>query len=126
MFESESGEDDEQNVQLADIDIDHSGEFFAANEQGMAPLGVEYVRTLPSQWDEQSNEKFMHKVLDEYAIEKKTATGTPTGIFRMNKPETMRLATVIITKTKHFDKPAEADSYIKENFKATWDHFDVN
>ena len=58
---------------------DHSDEYFAAAENGMTPNGVEYTRALPEQFNEESSEKFMHKVLDEYALEKKTAKGGPSG-----------------------------------------------
>ena len=60
-------------------DEDHSDEYFAAADIGMTPNGVEYSRALPEQFNEESPEKFMHKVLDEYALEKKTAKGQPSG-----------------------------------------------
>ena len=38
---------DNQNVHLAD-NVDHTDEYFAAGDQGMTPLGVEYIRTMPA------------------------------------------------------------------------------
>ena len=43
----------------------------------MAPLGVEYVRTIPEQFNEESPNKFMYKVLENYALEGKKKNGEP-------------------------------------------------
>ena len=57
------------NVLIGDEDIDHSMEFFAAGDQGMTPNGVEYLRTLPDQFNEDSENKFMKSILTNYALE---------------------------------------------------------
>ena len=41
-------------VHLRDEGDDHSGEWYDASEIGMAPLGVEYVRNLPDNYNEES------------------------------------------------------------------------
>ena len=38
----------------------------------MTPNGIEYIRTFPEQFNEDSDNKFMRKVIDQYALEKKT------------------------------------------------------
>ena len=75
-------------LQLNDEEIDHSTEYYAAGDQGMTPNGVEYIRNMPAQFDEESSNKFMNKVIDEYALEQKTKEGKPSGIFKMDKNTT--------------------------------------
>ena len=84
-------DEDVMNVQLRDEEI--NGEtFYAAGDQGMTPNGVEYVRVFPEQFNEDSNEHFMKKVIDQYALEKKNDKGQPSGKFFLGKKETMKLA----------------------------------
>ena len=54
----------------------------------MTPNGVEYIRTFPAMYDEDTENKFMRRVLDEYALEKKKENGDPSGVFVMNKQTT--------------------------------------
>ena len=77
-------------------EIDHSNEYYAAGDQGMTPNGVEYIRTFPAQFDEDSDNMFMKKVIDEYALEKKTDKGQPSGVFRLDKKNAMSLGKELI------------------------------
>ena len=45
----------DQHIRLHDDIEDHSDEYFAAADQGMTPLGIEYVRTMPEQFNEESD-----------------------------------------------------------------------
>ena len=75
---------------------DHSGEWYEAKDIGMAPLGVEYVRSIPSQYDEESPNKFLHIILTQFALEGKEQDGKPNGVFKMNKEQTTRAGRMIV------------------------------
>ena len=122
---SSTSDDDASNLQLMDEDIDHSTEYFAAGDQGMTPNGVEYIRTIPDQFNEDSDNKFMVKVLNDYALEQKTAKGEPSGVFKMDKAQCMALAKDVIGKVKGF-QGKELDGFINQYFQRTFEHFDVN
>ena len=51
----------------------------------MTPDGKEYVREFPTEFNEDSPNRFMHHMLQEYALEQKEAGGKPSGKFMMNK-----------------------------------------
>ena len=113
---------DVMNVQLLD-----DQQFFAAGDQGMTPNGVEYVRTIPDQFNDESDNKFMKRIIDEYALEQKTDKGQPSGIFKLGKKETLNASKWIIGKVKNLEgKEKELDAYMKQYFQRTWEHFDVN
>ena len=105
--------------------LDHSDEFFSAGDQGMTPLGVEYIRTIPEQFNEESENKFMRKVIDEYALEQKTTKGEPSSVFKMDKKQTFALNKEMFSRVKHLEGK-ELDSFMSQYFSRTWDHFDVN
>ena len=67
----------------------------------------------------------MRKVLNEYALEKKTEKGEPSGQFFMNQATTKDLSRDMIMKVKNIDR-TKADQYLQQYFQRTWDHFDVN
>jgi hypothetical protein len=108
-----------------DDEEDHSDEWFLSEEIGMAPLGVEYMRNIPEQYNEESPNRFMYLILTKFALEGKNADGTPNGIFKMDRKETKRAGKMIIEKYKHLDG-AKNDEYLKQYFDRTWEHFDVN
>ena len=93
-------------------DEDHSGEFFQAGDQGMTPNGVEYIRTFPAQFDEDTENKFMRKVIDEFALEKKTDKGQPSGVFVMNKATTKAMAKEVVARVKKLEGK-ELDAYVE-------------
>ena len=117
--ESESSEDDHL-VMLRDNEL-----YYEAGDQGMTPNGVEYIRTIPDQFGEESTEKFMKHILNDYALEKKNEKGGPSGVFVMEKKQTMAVARETLEKHKGL-KGKELDAYMKQYFQRTWDHFDVN
>jgi hypothetical protein len=108
-----------------DDEEDHSDEWFLSEEIGMAPLGVEYMRNIPEQYNEESPNRFMYLILTKFALEGKNADGTPNGIFKMDRKETKRAGKMIVEKYKHLDG-AKKDEYLKQYFDRTWEHFDVN
>ena len=72
-----------------DEDIDHSTEYFEANEDGMNPYGTyQYVRIIPDQFSEESGNKFMTTIIKNFALEQKTKDGTASGTFKMGKKQT--------------------------------------
>ena len=105
---------DIMNVQLVDEE-NHDNEFFAAGDQGMTPNGVEYVRTMPEQFNEDSSNKFMNKIIDEYALEQKTNKGQPSGVFKMDKKQTIAASKWIVSKVKKMEGK-DLDNYMKQYF----------
>lgn len=73
---------------VADDMKDHSGEFFAAGYTGPILNGQEYTRVIPEQFDDESPNKFMKGILENYALEQKTSDGKPSGNFKMNRQTT--------------------------------------
>ena len=99
-------------VQLEDDGIDHSSEWYQANEIGMAPLGVEYVRNLPEIYNEETQNKFMRIILTQFALEGKTADGKPNGVFKMDQKHTREAGKMIVEKYKKLEGP-KAEDYMK-------------
>uniref|UniRef100_A0A7S3CLU5 EF-hand domain-containing protein n=1 Tax=Strombidium rassoulzadegani TaxID=1082188 RepID=A0A7S3CLU5_9SPIT len=91
----------------------------------MTPNGVEYLRTLPDQFNEDSPNKFMLNILTNYSLEQKSAKGEPSGIFKMDKKQTLAASREVLEKHKHLTGK-DQDEYIKQYFGRTWEHFDVN
>ena len=48
---------------------DHSSEFYAAGYTGPTLSGQEYVRVIPEQFDDESPNKFMKNIIENYALE---------------------------------------------------------
>lgn len=120
--------EDEYLLLEADIhqdDVDHSEESFLAEEIGMAPLGVEYNRIIPEQYNEESPNRFMYLILTKFALEGKNTDGTPNGNFFMDQKETKRAGKMIVEKYKKLEGKEEED-YMKQYFDRTWEYFDVN
>jgi hypothetical protein len=91
----------------------------------MTPNGVEYIRNFPEQYDEDTPNKFMRSILVNYALEKKTEKGQPSGIFKMDKKNTMSASREVLTKYKKL-AGKDLDDYMNSYFSRTWEHFDVN
>lgn len=70
---NENNEDEylmlESDNQMADDMKDHSNEFFAAGFTGTTLSGQEYLRVIPEQYDDESPNKFMRGILENYALE---------------------------------------------------------
>ena len=113
-------------MQAQDLaDEDHSNEFFAAGDQGMTPNGVEYIRTIPDQYGEETPNTFMRKMYDNFALEQKNAKGEPSGNFRMDAKQTRAAAMEVVEHFKGL-KGADLDKFMNQYFQRTWEHFDVN
>ena len=124
--DSESDSDGEYvNVMLGDDETYGDKTYFAAGDQGMTPNGVEYVRTLPEQFNEESPNKFMKNVIENFALEEKTEKGQPSGTFKMDKKQSMALSKEVVGKQKKI-QGKELDDYMNQYFGRTWEHFDVN
>ena len=91
----------------------------------MTPNGVEYVRTIPEQYNEESPNKFINNILTNFALEQKTVKGDPSGIFKMDRKQTRAAAKDILAKHKKL-AGKELDQYMNNYFTRTWEHFDVN
>ena len=91
----------------------------------MAPLGVEYTRNLPENYNEESQNRFMYLILTNFALEGKNADGSPNGVFKMDEKQTKRASKMIIQKYKHLEG-SKVDDYMHQYFARTWEHFDVN
>ena len=91
----------------------------------MTPNGVEYVRTLPEQFNEESPNKFMKAVIENFALEEKSDKGQPSGTFMMDKKQAMALSKDVIGKSKKI-QGKELDDYMNQYFARTWEHFNVN
>ena len=64
----------------------------------MTPNGVEYVRTLPEQFNEDSPNKFMRNVIENFALEEKSDKGQPSGTFMMDKKQALNLSKDVVGK----------------------------
>ena len=91
----------------------------------MTPNGVEYVRTLPEQFNEESPNKFMKGVIENFALEEKSDKGQPSGTFMMDKKQAMALSKDVVGKSKKI-QGKELDDYMNQYFARTWEHFNVN
>merc|ERR1712086_210581 len=92
--------EDSQNIQLRDDETYGDKTYYAAGDQGMTPNGVEYVRTLPEQFNEESPNKFMKNVIENFALEEKTGKGEPAGTFKMDKRQTLAASRDVVGKSK--------------------------
>ena len=80
--DSESDSDGEYvNVMLGDDETYGDKTYFAAGDQGMTPNGVEYVRTLPEQFNEESPNKFMKNVIENFALEEKRGRSLSAPVY---------------------------------------------
>ena len=67
----------------------------------------------------------MYQIINNYALEQKTEKGEPSGVFKMDKANTMNAAKAVIKQVKKVDGK-ELDNYVNQYFPRTWEHFDVN
>merc|ERR1712127_163389 len=94
-------------------EVDHSGEFFQARDNGTGPLDKKYERDPPAQPADASDDLFMRSMIMNYAREGKNADGSPNGVFTMTEAQTRGAS-------------AEVKEYLNTYFPRTWAHFDVN
>ena len=91
----------------------------------MTPFGKEYIRTMPEWCNDESPEVFMRDIVSNYALEQKTSTGEPSGVFKMDQKQTQTAAKNVVNKFKKI-KGYELDQFMHQYFTRTWEHFDVN
>ena len=106
-------------------DVDHSGQFFEARENGTGPLDKKYERVPPEHFATGSDDLFMKSMIMNYAQEGKDKEGAPNGQFFMTEAQTKAAAAEVLGSHKALDGPAKAE-YLKTYFPRTWAHFDVN
>ena len=94
------------------IQLSDDSKYYAAGDQGMTPNGVEYIRQMPDQFNEDSPNNFMRAMITDYALEKKAEDGKPTGEFKMNQKQTQLASRDILKKFKKIDGK-ELDDYMK-------------
>ena len=93
---------------------------------GVEGLGA-YDRKIPTnfQGGGSGDDQFMNSMITNYAVEKATPTGTPTGDFYLNfGAAKMGAYEVLRTHLGLTGQPAE--DYLDRYMNKTWDHFDVN
>ena len=107
------------------LQLRDDNQYYQAGDQGMTPNGIEYVRQFPEMFNEETEEKFMRTVIDQYALEKKNDKGQPSGKFYMNEKLSKELAQEVVRRAKKLEGK-ELEEYTKQYFTRTWKHFDVN
>ena len=111
-------------------EVDHSGEFFEARENGTGPLDKKYERVPPEHFATGSDDLFMKSMIMNYADEgrlcnEETAECKPDGNFTMSEAATRAAAAEVLATHKELAGDAGAE-YLKTYFPRTWAHFDVN
>ena len=106
-------------------EVDHSGEFFEARENGTGPLDAKYERIAPEHFAAGSDDLFMRSMILQYALEGKNKDGSPNGKFFMNEAATRAASGEVLETHKGLSGAAKAE-YLKAYFPRTWAHFDVN
>ena len=104
-------------------EVDHSDEFFLANQDGMQE--GEYVRVIPAAFADDNADIFMRSMFENYALEAKNKDGSPSGKFWMDQAAA-KAASFEVLETHKGLKGAELQKYIDTYFDKTWKHFDVN
>merc|ERR1712127_718642 len=106
-------------------EVDHSGEFFQARDNGTGPLDKKYERVLPVQFADASDDLFMRSMIMNYAREGKNEDGSPNGVFTMTEAQTRGASAEVLGTHKKLSA-AEVKEYLNTYFPRTWAHFDVN
>ena len=120
-----SSSSSDSDVQMGDEDeVDHSGEFFKAQEHDMLG-GGEYKRVTPARFSADDDDIFMRSMVQHYALEGKNKDGSPNGNFQMDEAATRAACMEVLATHKKLTGPALAD-YMGKYFARTWAHFDVN
>ena len=84
-----------------------------------------YVRTPTGRFSADSDDIFMRSMIMQYAVEGKTFSGEPNGVFWMNYNTTKAAASEVLATHKGLTGAA-LESYLKTYFDKAWGHFDVN
>ena len=103
---------------------DKPTEYFLAGEHGQ--LGArEYERVVPARFSADSDDIFMRSMIQNYAMEEKTADGVPSGRFWMNESITRAAAREVLETHKGLSG-SKLNEYLETYFQKAWGHFDVN
>ena len=105
-----------------DEEVDHSGEWYTAQEIGHGFVDAKYERKVPAAYEDDG---FMSSMIMNYAMEGKTKKGDPNGVFMMNESTTKAAANEVLGTHKKLAGADLAD-YMKQYYGRTWAHFDVN
>ena len=105
-------------------EVDHSGEFFVPNDHKMLGDGG-YVRAIPANFVDDSDDIFMRSMYEQYALEAKNKDGSPSGKFWLDEAAA-RAASKEVLATHKGLTGAELQAYMDTYFAKSWGHFDVN
>ena len=61
------------------------------------------MRQFPEEYNEESSNKFLYHVINDYALEKKGPKGEATGIFKMDRKQTEAVSRETLKKLKKLD-----------------------
>ena len=109
---------------LKEDEVDHSGEYFIPNHDGMIGGGG-YERVTPLRFAADEDDVFMRSMIQNYALEAKNKDGSPSGKFWMNEATT-RAAAAEVLETHKGLKGDDLSLYLNTYFSKAWGHFDVN
>ena len=100
--------------------VDHSKEFFRAEEHGMVG-GKPYERQLPAHFNGEGefDDRFMHSMLTKWALERKNKDGTPSGKFYMDRFGAQTVAREVLMNNLKMASE-QADGHLKEYFERSW------
>ena len=70
------------------------------------------------------NDDFIHQMIEDYSTKGKTTDGNPTGLVLTKFNGERATRRFIATALKL--EGANADKWMNQNFRAAWEHFDVN
>ena len=94
---------------------------YKASDDGMPG----YTRTVPENFNTDSDDQFMRSVIGKYAVETRDKEGKPTGQFYLDKSGAKALADEVVG-THSGKKGAAAADHIASTFDSAWTHSDVN
>ena len=105
--------------------VDHSTEFFPPwmhSDDGNSG----YTRKLPEHFNGEgpNDDRFMHNMIKNFALEGKNKDGSPNGKFWMDRAAARIIGTEVLQNNIGM-KPADIPKYLDENFEKTWNHFDL-
>ena len=117
---NDSDSDDETNVQLESEKFEHfTPSFNDAEAQGG------YSRRVPDTFMAERDDRLMNSLISTYALEMKDENGQPSGHFFFDR-DAARSASAEVVHTHFNYNDSKTESWLRDNFGSTWDHFDVN
>jgi hypothetical protein len=125
--DSESGSDDDADVQLAgssDEEVDHSNEYFKPGQHEMLGGGG-YERVTPPRFAADSDDIFMRSMIEQYSLEQKNKDGTPSGKFWLDEAGARAAAAEVLETNCKVAGKSRTD-WLTTYFPKAWAHFDVN